>query len=908
MEAPIFACMMTLHFGTDFDGIVAAPPQAAQVYFGPQKLLSWLEHRLGLGGYPENTDYLRIELYRQALNAVLEAGDSESIFYEKSFQADRFATAAALLEWRDELVLAGWDFAASPDLPARLRTFSSVEALFKVKCADPANRVKARGWADRFQEVLTQISGQDLPFEQVFLYEPFSLQTPVIQRFLDILQLKGVGVSEKASEPAAPAHSALGYFQRAILGQTQAPFEGTSEQDGSILILKAHRDSDAALVLAQLLRQNPTLQPLLLASELDLSLEQALVQEGLPAMGVLSASSARPSLQVLKLAPAFLWEPVDIIKIMEFVTLPVKPFDDALALEIARVLAEKPGLFSDTWFAAVYGYLDKAEDADTARAQYNFWFERRRYRTETTAPKREAMALYQYLQDWAFDFFEQNGRKNMSLLTLAEQARRIHELLDALPEQRIGFLELERIVRTIYDPSPVQMLEPAVDSYPYVQKPGAIAAPYNALIWWNCLFENTAPKPDKWQLSERNWLKKNGVALFSPDQQGRLNLLRQQRPILQTGQQLILVVPAQRNGAAAIPSLILGDLEAQFKHHKSFTFSLDEAQDRAKLSQILQTPGLIQLPQRISGRPQPQLHFNQALALKATQYETPTNLESFFYYPHRWFFRQKLRFYPINLLSVNAGPTLLGNLAHRFFEFLLAEGNLDQLDKRGVQQWVDEKAPALLEKEGATLLLYGREPERNAFLNRVKNAAWSLISLLRNNGWSVLHTEHRLEGQFMGIPVHGKADLVLQRGEERAIVDLKWSGAKRRKELIQNGEDLQLVLYAHLLAPAGAWPHTAYFILEDGKMIARNRAAFTDAVVAGKGDEDHAAACAQTLEKMQKTYAWRQAQIQAGVVELRTARTAQELESLYEGQLMELLEMKNEDARWDDYRTLLEFM
>jgi len=59
---------------------------------------------------------------------------------------------------------------------------------------------------------------------------------------------------------------------------------------------------------------------------------------------------------------------------------------------------------------------------------------------------------------------------------------------------------------------------------------------------------------------------------------------------------------------------------------------------------------------------------------------------------------------------------------------------------------------------------------------------------------------------------------------------------------------------------------------------------------------------------MQKTYAWRQAQIQAGKVELRTARTAQELENLYEGQLMELLEMKNEDARWDDYRTLLEFM
>ena len=49
-------------------------------------------------------------------------------------------------------------------------------------------------------------------------------------------------------------------------------------------------------------------------------------------------------------------------------------------------------------------------------------------------------------------------------------------------------------------------------------------------------------------------------------------------------------------------------------------------------------------------------------------------------------------------------------------------------------------------------------------------------------------------------------------------------------------------------------------------------------------------------------------QIRKGHIELRTARTAPELEALYEGQLLELLEMKREDARWDDYRTLLEFM
>ena len=144
----------------------------------------------------------------------------------------------------------------------------------------------------------------------------------------------------------------------------------------------------------------------------------------------------------------------------------------------------------------------------------------------------------------------------------------------------------------------------------------------------------------------------------------------------------------------------------------------------------------------------------------------------------------------------------------------------------------------------------------------------------------------------------------MQRGEERAIVDLKWSGANRRKELIINGEDLQLVLYAKLLPPTEQWPHTAYFILEEGKMIARNSAAFREAVVAGRG-EDHAAACAAIFEKMERTYAWRLDQLRRGMIELRTVRTAPELEAMYDGQLFELLEMKMEDARWDDYRTLL---
>jgi hypothetical protein len=397
------------------------------------------------------------------------------------------------------------------------------------------------------------------------------------------------------------------------------------------------------------------------------------------------------------------------------------------------------------------------------------------------------------------------------------------------------------------------------------------------------------------------------VFLSDPVRESKLNLWRQQQPVLRTSERLLLVVPEQANGKDAVPSLLLGDIEAAFGSARPFTYHLDDPTDRDRLAAILAMPEGASLQPRLVGRPQPVLHLEHPELIEESPYETFTNLESLLYYPHRWFFRQKIKLYPASLFSVTADHTLLGSLAHRFFEMLLQE-DLREIDRKGVQDWIDQKAASLLEREGATLLLYGREPERNAFLNRVKNAAWSLISILRNNNWSVLHTELDLEGEFCDIPIRGKADLVLQRGDELAIVDFKWSGAKRRREMIQNGEDLQLTLYAHLLPPPDHLPHTAYFILEEGKMIARNRAAFSDAILAGRGEETHSDAFERICDKMEKTFRWRMEQIRRGHVELRTARTAPELEALYEGQLMELLEMKTEDARWDDYRTLLEFM
>ncbi len=898
-----------IYYGKDFDGPIytnPAPCRAGEAYFGPRKLLLWLEQQLGIGAYPENTEYLRIELYRQALTQWLTT-PSASAFFAHSFDADRFATAATLLNWRDELILSGWDFKENPDMPERLRVLAAVEQIFQKKITAPELVHVAQGFADRFERVLQYFGHTKPNLQKMTFFEELLLQKPHIQRLAKILATHNVRIQQDVIVPAAAPETALGILQRRLTTSGSLAAPDTSHrkaQDHSIIIVKARRDSDMATALAQLIRENKAFRPFFLVPEMNLLLEQAMVQESLPALGILSASLARPSLQVLKLAPVFLWEPLDVFKVMEFVTLPVKPIDHGLALEIARVMAEKPGMNSDKWFATVYSFLESADVPNEVREQYQFWFSRRRYASDATAPKRDAIALYRYLREWALVISEKEDASSKMMLLLAEQARRICELLETLPEQRIGFLELERIVRTIYEPSPVSFQVAEAGSFGYVHQAGALTAAVPTLIWWNCLFDQAVPQPDKWSETERTYLATQHVFPQKPTEESRLKMILSQRAILQAAQQLILVVPEQVDGAEAVPGLLLGDIEATFPDYKSFIYHLDKAADSERLKQIFTLPPLTNIPVRLRQRPLPFLQLEHPELLTDSEYETPTNLENLFYYPHRWFFRQKLRLYSSSLLSVSHDLTLLGSLAHRFFEYLLIDPQLGSFDRKSLQDWVDEKATQLLEKEGATLLLYGREPERKAFLNRVKNAAWSLVSILRNNGWEVVETEKELQGFLGAVPVKGKADLVLAREGEFAIVDLKWGGATKRKELIINQEDLQLVLYAKLLPPLETWPHTAYFIMEEGKIIARNNLAFKEAVVAGH-QEDHAAICAHIYAKMERTFKWRLAQIRKGLIELRNARTAAELDAQYAEQLFDLLEMRAEDNKWDEYRSLI---
>ena len=910
---------MKIFFGLNFDDRVfpqAKRTEGGVLYVGTEKLLLFFESQLGLVHPSRDNEHLRIEQYRQALLTALE--NDSNVFFSASFEAGPFATTMELLQRRDDLLLAGWDFVYTEGMPERLQVIAAIEQIL----AESEVQFPL-AYADRFAEVLRNLPNRTLQIQQFFHHEPLELLPFYLQELFKLLAAKGIkiqqispaGIKDKPSEKAqlslfdqsstAEKESNLHIFKESLLHPSKGGI--TLQKDDSLLIIKGNTESELASWLAQFLRLNPDFRPLCLIPDRSGVLDNAFIQEGLPSLGIQSASLARPSLQVLKLVSSFLWQPIDPFKILEFVSLGMKPVDDDLARRIAEQIAEKPGLHSESWSKMIARFFTELEEKENEeikniRKEYHFWFNRPRYDASKTVPKAEAVEIYAYLQKWAMQIFDDKGGNNASLLTLAEQARRICELLEASPEESLTYLGLERVVRAIYQPAPVQVQKEQLGRLDYVQKPGAIAEDAKDLLWWNFIQNEQEHFFSPWYKKELQFLENKTVFLQSAHDKNALQLWQRKQAVLRTQNQLILLIPKTYEGTEVHPHPLLGNLEACFDDIEKITIDIKKGFKTDILTNTFKVPGQVNLESRHIGQPKGFLNLKSNKLAEERENETITGLDALFYYPYKWAFQYKAKLRKSPILSVVSDNRLMGNLSHRFFEILL-EKDLKDLDKKAVEKIVDDEIMALLAKEGAVLLLYGREPERLAFINKLKFAAWSLVNLIKSNDWEVVQTEKPLEGNFADTQIKGRADLVLKRDNQFAIIDLKWRGSSYRERELRNEEDLQLILYSKLLPKKEKWAHTAYFIIENGKIIARNNTAFKE--VNALSDSSFEEVNDRILKRMRATYQWRMSQLKTGILEIRCQQTIPELEDTYGEEMLDLLEMKNKDAAFDDYRVLI---
>jgi hypothetical protein len=881
---------------------------------------------------------------------MIEAEAGQEPFYKASFEADKTATAEELLSRRDELIDAGYAVhgEVGEGTPVRIAILHELEALLH------DDRYEFRllpGLADRLRLLLSVLPEDRHPRLTIWLNEPRQLLPPGIRRLLDVLESLGDTVAS-LPDPAPPVtNNDLGRWQQILLdaGKGEKSQEQTSlKGDGSLIILKARRETHIAAYLARLLKKNQEWKPGVLLTLRNQTLDNALLSEGLPSLGVPSTSLARPSLQVLKLVTTFLWKPMEIDRVMEFVSLVTKPLDWRLANRIAVFLADTPGMFGPRWFTMLEGFFREMENdrnwpkarLDATRKQYETWFRRTRFDRDSKVPKFNLRDLFNSLREWALEEFTELKKKNIEnsgLLVLAAQALRAMELLDARPETELSYLDVERLVRTVYEPAPTQFQHRENGALKTIFAPAsALKIPdgieLEQLIWWDFIEHEPDYFFSRYYPEELAYLNDKGIVLNGPDEQNELSAWTQLRPVSHVRNQLVLCLPELVNGSQVEAHPLLGDLEAAFPEGAldAITVNIDDAGEAPAVLAGKDTPRFAAVAVNPLAAPVPQLKIDRPGAIRERDPETPTALEDMLYYPHKWVFRHQLKLKGTPILSIAGENRLRGNLGHLFVERLLNQIKADgkPYTREMVGGWINDNWRKLMENEGAVLLEYGQEPERVQFVRTMHYAAWSLVHYLQENGWNIRGSEEKLEGeleQMGGQPVKGRADLVIERERngraEVAIVDLKWRGKTVFKNLLRNAKDVQLCLYAEFIhqhkyidedgklqRKEGNPPdvvHTAYFVIRDALMIARNELAFAN-IETVSGPDDGVVVQRETLKKVRATYNWRWEQFHDGLVEVRCQNTLGELEDLYLDLDHDLLlEPASEDARFDDYRSLI---
>jgi ATP-dependent helicase/nuclease subunit B len=911
---------MLIKLGLWLDEKTNIPPSTISsggvLVVGLSGFVSYLEDCIGLACDTDVVEVLRVEQYRLRLKACL----SEAVFYAASYEVDALETARAVLALRDELVLGGWNLdAIGADAPPRLQVLRQLEQTTEYPLSS--------GFADRYAQVwqaLAYSTDEDitLPFDTIELADPLGLLPLPLVRLLTLLrERKGVRVLDApALTSCAQAGTDLHVLQTLLLtssGQTMRGHLLTG--DGSLGMLCAQYETDAASYLAKLIRLNgESVSPCYLIPQKSRVLDQAFIMEGLPSMGIPSASLARPTLQIIKLMDAFLWEPIDPFKIMEFVSLAIKPLHDELATVIANVMAETPGIHGERWNRDVYHFFDTLEaraatdtniDVQKVRGEYSFWFERKRYPAGGSIPRSEPIALYSYIHRWARKAYDSMPDTFQSLLVLAEQARRVCDILEALPDEEstLTALRLERIVRSIYQPAPVVFVPAQKAHAKHVFHEGGIVEPEEEILWWG--FQRTLAPPlyDTWRLAERQYLYAHGgVLLDTPTRRLEVYRYTMLLPIMRCRKRLLLVYTSMYGGSNTDPHFLNNYLEAIFDNWKQQIWYIDRSDTPPQWARTWALPTTLPLPKRLFPAPRPYIQLPADVHISLREEESYSSLESLFYYPYQWVFRHKLELRKSAILSIVDPNTLKGNLAHSIFQHIFLKESIHTWKREQVEAWFKSNMYWFLKRQGATLLMYGQEPEQLQFKNKLVDAVWILIKMIQNNNWKIYGVEKNLQGRFCNIGIKGIADLVLENAQgQKCVVDMKWtSNSNKYQELIKSGEDLQLILYARLLDDDDTWAHTAYYIINRTVAYSRNNDAFKEAKALAS-DTNYIEVCKTIYHQMEKTLDWRIQQLQQGLIEIRTEHTAQALEQENPANVLDLLEMKKTNAKYDHFKTLI---
>lgn len=811
-----------LYFGIAGDGRTypdAIAPSGAvdAAIVGPAGLVEALELQLGLSG-PTAPHAVRIAAYA----AKLRAASNGHRFWTESFAKDPWSTAATLLAWREALIAGGW--ARGPIGALRIDDLAA---------AEDAGTAMPPGLVDRAVALLRAVPERPgLRIVRLLLLEPRAALPPLWAALMDVLVVAGVAIEEHQGRASAGEGTDLRRVQSALAGAPTEPLAG----DGSFVMVEADTALMAAETVADWLATGPAELldgTVVLAPDGDTALlDRALRARGLPALGLSSRSPWRGALQVLPLVFAVAWSPLDPEALLNLFMLPRPPMPRFAAARLARALTAAPGLEGRVWNAAWEEIRTRAIElnadageqaaakADAQIARWRVWTVGAQFDRAAGLPAAEARQIAGRVAAWAMEV--DAGQGDSLLLAVAGAAGALSEAVDRLELDMLPALLLERILgQVLADGVQNPLHGPEAGGLRAIHAPGAIWEAPPRVIWWNFVGPGERVPSQPWSEAEIATLEATGVRLEAAAAASR-RITRGYAEVLQrTSERILLVRPALSRADQTVAHPLAHQLRPILHNAGNGVFF--RAERLLRESDVRLAGRTLVREAREARDPPTGMAMwrlpQSAVARLVGRRESATSLGRLINCQMAWLAQDVLGLRPGTFAEIPGPDQLFGNLAHEIARRLLPPGAPPPLAA------VRETAVALFEELLPQMAAPLQQPEFAGELaaarELVPTALEALVRLLHDRALEVVGTELDRDGQVGELALHGRLDLLVRRGPQAAVLDLKWTRAERRyRDEIVEGRAVQLAVYHGLASADGQAGDGGYFLLRQRRMLA----------------------------------------------------------------------------------------
>lgn len=819
---------MNIIFGMHLDNSDWSNQQASigEIRTGPNGFINILETQLGLSK-PLIHPALRINEYMNRLKEI----DNETMWFHESFSVDPWSTSKQFLQWRDELIEAGWQSKLKIEGSPRLNCLSDIEII---------NKHLPDGRSDRLNEVVNCIKkGSHVKIRSISLLEPLNILPHVWQKLIKLLRKQGTRISEYEKTELQDDTINLNRVQAIISGK--AVHSPLLSSDDSLILLKADNEWEAAehiaLWLSSKTEDNDKIT--MICSKDTFILDQALKRYGLPCLGRLTPSCNRENQQILPLMLANVWKPIDIRLMVELLSLNSTPFPRWVCQYLLNAINKEPGIGGYAWNEA----LDKIYE------KYNKYLHDNGDKNSEENSKKFVQEIQSLLVEDRYDALEgipedklrERCQKIINLISpqlrtekkLAEVVSHA-QLIQTISKEkvRIKRTTLERIIESVIGAGSIsdEVIEEAA-YWRVVNHPGQIVDSCENIIWWG-FNENSIHKPTYWSKHEIDALNKYSIFLEDSKNFRFREKYYWNHGFLKAKKRFIGISIAQLYGEEAY-------------HHPYWDTILCAAtetvnlqnEDFLKTCLIKQCKDFINNEWRFAGR----TNALKKVSKRITKPITPsyTVLPSLINYPARLSYSQMNTLiscpfkwaleYHVELRlpeshTIPTGNQMIGRLCHRIIEELYKSKK--QIEVAAAVTEADKLYDNFIPSMASELLLDGNAVERKRYKKSIINAIKQLVTTINRHKLSVDSTEAMLGSQIENIPFIGFADMLLSdEVGNKYILDLKWSSSsKYRKQEIEEGRAVQLAAYAWMqssLDPSKQ-VNTGYFMLAQAQLLSNS--------------------------------------------------------------------------------------